>query len=76
MAESAGIKRNIDDFRLSTRKISEKINEAGDIWRDSNYSSLHRQIGELAKASKSVIESGDRTCTSIDKFFDISGERI
>jgi len=76
MSESANLKRNIDSFRLSTKKISERIRGVGDIWRDNNYSSLQKQMGELARASKSVIESGDKTCTSIDKFFDIASEKI
>lgn len=76
MSESANLKRNIDSFRLSTKKISERISGVGDIWRDNNYSSLQKQMGELARASKSVIESGDKTCTSVDKFFDIVSEKI
>ena len=60
----------------STRKISEKINSVGDLWRDSNYASLQKQIGELAQNSKTVIEGGDRACSSIDKFFQIAEEDV
>ena len=76
MSESSVIRRSIDDFRLSTIRVSDRINDAGDIWKDSKYISLHRQMGELAKASKAVIESGDRTCKSIDNFTVIANERI
>ena len=76
MSESASLKRNIDDFRLSTKKISERISAAGEIWKDSNYASLQKQIGELAKSSRTVIENGEKTCAGIDKFFDIANEQI
>ena len=76
MKISSNIKKYLDNFRLSTRKISERVGRVGDIWRDDNYSALQTQMGELARASKSVIESGDRACTSIDKFFDIANEKI
>jgi len=76
MSESANLKRNIDSFRLSAKKVSDKINNTGDIWKDKNYSALQKQMGELAKASKSVIDNGERTCASADKFFAIANERI
>jgi len=76
MSESANLKRNIEGFQQNTRKMGDRINNASDIWKDSNYSSLQKQMGELAKASKSVIENGERACASIDKFFNIASERI
>jgi len=76
MGRSANLKRNIDGFRLSAKKVSESINKVGDIWKDSNYASLQKQMGELAKASKAVIENGERTCASADKFFEIASEKI
>ena len=76
MGESANIKRNIESFKAASMKIGDRINKAGDIWKDSSYASLQKQMGELAKASKSVIENGERTCGSIDKFFAIAKENI
>jgi len=76
MSESANLKRNINSFRLSAKKVSDKINNTGDIWKDKNYSALQKQMGELAKVSKSVIDNGERTCASTDKFFAIANERI
>jgi len=66
----------MDSFRLSAKKIGEKINNVGDIWSDSSYVALQKSMGELAKSSKLVIENGDRACTSIDKFFTIASEKI
>ena len=70
------LQRELKDFKLSTGKISEKINGVGDIWKDSNYASLQTQIGELAKKSRTVIENGERACSSIDKFFAIAAEKV
>jgi len=74
--ESSALRREIENFKLSTGKISEKINGAGDIWRDSNYASLQAQIGELAKKSRTVIENSDKACSSIEKFFSIAAEEV
>jgi len=73
---ASGIKKELDGFRLSTGKISEKINGVSDFWKDNNYASLQTQIGELAKKSKAVIESGERACASIDKFFVVAAEDV
>jgi len=73
---SSSLRRELEGFKASTRKISERINGVGDIWNDSRYSSLQTQIGELAKKSKTVIEGGERACSSIDRFFTIVGESI
>ena len=70
------LQRELEGFKLSTGKISEKINGVGDIWKDRNYASLQTQIGELAKKSRTVIENGERACSSIDKFFAIAAEKI
>jgi len=75
-SKTSGLRREIENFKLSTGKISEKLNNANDIWNDSNYISLQTQVGELAKNSKTVIENGDRSCSSIDKFFAIAAEEV
>ena len=74
--DSTALRRELEGFKLSTGKISERINGVGDIWRDSNYASLQVQVSELAKKSKTVIENGDRVCSSADKFFSIAAEEV
>ena len=74
--KSSALKKELDSFRLSTMKISSGINGVSDIWNDGNYASLQTQIGELAKTSKMVIESGEKTCSSADKFFAIAAEEV
>ena len=73
---SSALRNELEVFRLSTGRLSRSINGVGDIWKDNNYASLQVQISELAKKSKTVIESGDRTCSSIDKFFSIAAEEV
>ena len=75
MGESASLRRNIKDFRNYTDKIAKKISGAGDIWRDRNYALLQKQMGNLQKASKSVINSGVDTGKYVDKFFSIANEK-
>ena len=75
-SNSSILRKEIESFKISTGKISEKLNSVGDMWTDQNYASLSKQIQELAKQSKIVIESGDKACMSIDKFFNIAGEAV
>lgn len=74
--ESSKLRRDLEGFKQSTAQLSGKINGVGDIWRDGNYASLHAQIGELAKNSRTVIESGEKICYSVDKFFAIAAEKV
>ena len=73
---SHALKGELEGFRYSTGRVSDRINGVGEIWQDSNYVSLQTQIGELARNSKTVIESGDRACRSIDRFFVIAAEEV
>ena len=75
-SNASALKKELESFKLSTGKISEKINSVWSIWSDSNYASLQARIGELAKMSKIVIESGEKACSSIDKFFAIAAEEV
>jgi hypothetical protein len=70
--ESATLKRNLEDFKGYTGRFSQKINNIGGIWQDDNYASLRTQMGELAKVSRSVQESGAKACKSVDAFFAIA----
>jgi len=70
------IKRHLEDFRLSTSKLSVKINGLSEIWNDDNCASLQAQIGELAKSSRTLIENGARACANAEKFFAIAEEKV
>ena len=74
--ESKKLRKELEDFKQSTSRLSDKIKGVGDIWKDENYASLSSQIKELAKSSKIVIESGERACSSMEKFFNIASEDV
>ena len=70
------LKKELEDFKVSTGKISDRINGVGDIWRDNHHSLLQERISDLAKASRAVIENGEKTCVCVDHFFNIVAEEI
>ena len=60
---------------LAIRKNGAGISRASSLWKDEKFSELSASIGEVANNSKSVIVSGDRCCSSVDKFNKIAGEK-
>ena len=44
---SSALKKEIESFKLSTMKISDKINSVSNIWNDNNFSSLQTQMSEF-----------------------------
>ena len=76
MAGSSAIKRELENFMLSSRKVGEKMNGIGEFWQDGNYAALQSQVASLAKDSRAVIDSGSNACASIDKFFAIAAESV
>ena len=74
--ESSNLRRELEGFKQSTARLSGKINGVSDIWKDSNYAALQTQIGELAKSTRTVIDSGEKLCVCIDKFFTIAAEKV
>jgi|GEM_PF-2144221 len=75
-SESSVLRKELENFKLSTGRLSTRVNGVSDIWRDDKYILLHTQIGELAKKSKTVIENGESACLNIDKFFTIASENV
>ena len=75
-SDTSGLKREIESFKQFTSKLSDKINSVGDIWQDANFASLQTQIGELAKASRSVVENGDMVCKNAERFFTVAKEDV
>jgi len=74
--ESLKIRKELETFKQSTAKLSNKINSVGELWRDEGYVSLQAQMSELAKKSRTVIEHGERACSSTEKFFTIAAEEV
>ena len=74
--QSSALRRELDGFELSTRKVVEKFSGVSDSWKDNNFTVLQEQVRELAKKSKTVIDYGERACSSTDKFFAIAAEEV
>ena len=75
-SDTSGLKREIESFKQSTSRLSDKINSVGEIWQDANFASLQAQISELAKASRSVVEIGDTVSKNAERFFAITKESV
>ena len=69
------IKKNIDRFQNSVKKLGSDVNKATALWNDEKFSELSAAIGEIANMSRDVILAGDRCCNSIDKFEKIADEK-
>ena len=72
---SENIKREIQIFQSSVQQLSAGIGRASSLWKDAKFSELSASVGEIANQSKDVIVTGDRCCSSIDKFDKIAAEK-
>ena len=73
-SHSQQIKLDIDSFQGYVQKLSENIQSASYLWRDSQYSALTSSVSAIAMQSRDVLVAGDQLFESIDKFFDIADE--
>ena len=68
------IRQDVDAFQLAVRKLSGEIGKASSLWSDAKFSELFAAVSAIANMSKDVIVTGDKCCSSIDKFVKISEE--
>lgn len=73
---SALIKKDVESFQASVKKLSDGVAKASSLWNDPQFSALSAAIGKIAGFSKDLIVNGDKCCTSIDRFAKISEERV
>ncbi len=71
---SENIKKEMQIFQASVKKLSTGVGAASSLWRDEKFSDLSLSVAEIANQSKDVIIAGDRCCSSIDKFEKIASE--
>ncbi|MEE1057481.1 MAG: hypothetical protein UH239_09585 [Acutalibacteraceae bacterium] len=69
------IKKDIQIFQSSIKNLSAGISRASSLWKDEKYSELSASIREVANNSKNVIVTGDRCCSTVDKFIKIAAEK-
>lgn len=72
---SESIKKDMQIFEASVKKLSSGISQAGSLWTDAKYSELSFAVAELAKQSRDVLVVGERCCGALDKFSQISSEK-
>ena len=65
---SGNIKKSLEQFQVSVAKLSGEIGKATSVWSDPNYSKLHSEVSDIANQSKDVIVSGDKFCSSLERF--------
>jgi len=68
------LEKDINMFHDSIRELSQKINSAGLIWKDSKYVELKQSISHMASDSKEVLQAGESLQWSISRFEAISRE--
>lgn len=73
--ESENIKKEMQIFESSIKRLSMGISRTSSLWKDEKFSELSALISEIANQSKDVLVSGDRCCASIDRFDKIAAEK-
>lgn len=69
------IKQEIQAFEAAVKRLSAGIGQASVLWGDKKYSEISASVSEIANQAKEVLVSGDKCCSSIDKFMSIASER-
>lgn len=72
---SAKIRKDLQLFQSSVKKLSTGVGQASSLWKDEKYSELSSSVSQVASQSKQVMVTGDRVCASLDKFDKISAEK-
>ena len=72
---SSCLRKDIETFCASVKKLSSDIGTASSLWSDPKFSELSSSISEIAGFSKNVIVTGDKCCSSMDKFQRIAEEK-
>ncbi len=72
---SSEIKKDLQDFQTAVKKLSDGISRAGSLWSDAKFSELSSSVGRVATQSKDLMVSGDKCCSSIDRFNKIAAEK-
>ena len=71
---SVQIRKELDQFQKSVKKLSIGIAKASNLWQDNKYQELSASVSAVANMSRDVILSGEQCCSSIDKVDKIASE--
>lgn len=69
------IRKEMQIFQASIKNLSTGISRASSLWKDEKFSELSTSIGEVANNSKNVMVTGERCCSTVDKFNKIAAEK-
>ena len=72
---SGEIKKDLQLFQASIKQLSSSISSASSLWSDKKFAELSTAVSEVASQSRDVMVSGDRCCSSIDRFDKVAAER-
>lgn len=72
---SAEISKELQAFQSAVKTLGDGISKASSLWNDAKFTELSSSVGEIASQSKELMLSGDRCCSSIDKFDKIAAEK-
>lgn len=71
---SVQLRKELDQFQKSVKKLSVGISMASNLWQDNKYQELSSVLSTVANMSRDVILSGEQCCISIDKVDKIDSE--
>lgn len=71
---SANIRKDLQLFQTSVKRLSAGVGQASSLWKDEKFSELSSSVSQVATQSKQVMMTGDRICSSLDKFDRIAAE--
>ena len=69
------IKRDLDTFHASVKRLGYGVGKASVLWKDEKYTELSDSIRSIASMSKDVIITGNRCHDSISRFDSIANEK-
>ena len=72
---SASIRKELQLFQASVKKLGAGVGAASALWRDQKFAELSASVAQVADQSKHVMVTGDRVCSSIDRFDSIAAEK-
>lgn len=71
---SSAIQKELQQFQMAIKKLSDSVGKASSIWQDEKFSELNSSVQNLALQSKEYMVYGDRCCSTIDRFDKIASE--
>ncbi len=70
------IKKDMERFEISVRKLSSEISKASVLWKDDQFMKLNTSVQKVAAQSKDLMVAGSNCCSSVGKFDQIAQEEI